>query len=98
MTARPAFTVRATPQYERLSTKLQKVQRDFAATERSAVAILSSDPYNRTRHHHIKKLEGVPAGEGPYRLSLGRWRFRYDILGEVIILSYCGLRRENTYR
>ena len=92
-----AFTVHTTPRYERLSNKLQKGHRDFEATEKSAVGILSADPYNRTRRHHIKKLEGVPSGEGQYRLSLGRWRFRYDIVGHVVLLSYCGLRRENTY-
>jgi hypothetical protein len=61
------------------------------------VEILSADPYNRTRRSHIKKLEGIPSGEGQYRLSLGRWRFRFDIVGQVVLLSYCGLRREDTY-
>ncbi len=91
------FTVRTTPAYDRLSNKLHKGHRDFDAAEKSAAAILSEDPYNRSRRHHIKKLEGVSAGEGQYRLSLGRWRFRYDILGQVVPLSYCGLRREDTY-
>ena len=92
------FTVHTTPRYERLSNKLQKGHPDFEATEKSAVAILSADPYNRTRRHHIKKLEGVSPGEGQYRLSLGRWRFRYDIMGQVVLLAYCRLRREETYR
>jgi hypothetical protein len=92
-----AFTVRTTPHYDRLSNKLHKSHRDFGAAEKSAAAILSQDPYNRTRGYHIKKLEAVAAGEGQYRLSLGRWRFRYDILGRVVLLSYCGLRREDTY-
>ncbi len=63
MTAAP-FSVHPTSRYKRLSTKLQKGHRDFEATEKSAIAILSTDPYNRTRPHHIKKLQGVPAGEG----------------------------------
>lgn len=96
MTA-PGFTVHPTSRYKRLSTKLQKGHRDFAATEKSAVTILSTDPFNRTRSHNIKKLEGVTSGEGQYRLSLGRWRFRFDILGQIVLLSYCGLRREDTY-
>jgi len=29
---------------------------------------------------------------------MGRWRFRYDIIGQVVVLHYCGLRREDTYR
>ncbi|MBI1789833.1 MAG: hypothetical protein HYR60_20070 [Acidobacteria bacterium] len=91
MAAPPAFTVHPTSRYERLSTKLQKGHRDFEATEKSAVAVLSSDPYNRSRSHHIK-LEGVPSGEGQYRLSLGRWRFRYDIMGQVITPAWPGPR------
>jgi hypothetical protein len=96
MTA-PAFSVHPTPGYKRLSTKLLKGHRDFAAAEKSAVAILSTDPYNRSRSYNIKKLAGVPSGEGQYRLSLGRGRFRFDVLGQVVLLSYCGLRREDTY-
>jgi hypothetical protein len=33
--------------------------------------------------HHIKKLKGVAPSEGQYRLSVGRWRFRYDIVGRL---------------
>jgi hypothetical protein len=93
----PSFAVHPTSHYKRLSVKLQKGNRDFEATEQSAVAVLSADPYNRSRSHKIKKLEAVPRGEGQFRLSLGRWRFRYDILGQVVLLGYCGLRREDTY-
>jgi hypothetical protein len=93
----PSFTVHPTSHYQRLSTKLVKSNRDFESTERSALAILSADPYNRSRSHKIKKLESVPRGEAQYRLSLGRWRFRYDILDRVVLLGYCGLRRESTY-
>ena len=64
-----AFTVRTTPRYDRLSNKLHKAHRDFDAIEKSAAAILSQDPYNRSREHHIKKLEGIGRGEGKYRLS-----------------------------
>ena len=97
MTPPPSFAVHATSRYERLSVKLRKGHRDFEASERDAVAILSTDPYNRSRRHKIKKLEDVPQGEGQYRLSLARWRFRYDIIGQVVLLGYCGLRREDTY-
>jgi hypothetical protein len=45
-----------------------------------------------------KKLQGVKAGEGQYRLRLQRWRFRYDVWGQEVELNYCGLRREDTYR
>ena len=94
----PHFVVRTTARYERLSTKLWKSHNDFESVEYRAKDILSDDPYNRSRRYHIKKLEGVQANEGQYRLSLGRWRFRYDIAGSVVELHYCGLRREDTYR
>ena len=45
-----------------------------------------------------KKLTGVRRDDGQYRLRLGRWRFRYDITGQEVVLHYCGLRREDTYR
>ena len=93
----PSFAVHVTSNYQRISTKLQKRHRDFEAFERSAVAIFAVDPYDRSRNHNIKKLEDVPAGAGRFRLSVGRWRFRYDVFGKVVLLSYCGLRREDTY-
>ena len=91
------FAVRTVPKYDRLSNKLRKGHRNFDAVEKSAATILAFDPHNRTRQHNIKKLEGIAPGEGQFRLSLGRWRFRYDLLGRIVLLVYCGLRREDTY-
>jgi mRNA-degrading endonuclease RelE of RelBE toxin-antitoxin system len=54
---------------------------------------------NRNRRHQIKKLEGVPPGDGQYRPRSGRWRLRYDIWSQrqEVELNFCGLRREDTY-
>ena len=92
------FTVRTTPYFERLARRLARGHPDFLAITTRACEILQADPYDRSRQHHIKKLESVSKGEGQYRLSLGRWRFRYDIYGREVVLHYCGLRREDTYR
>jgi mRNA-degrading endonuclease RelE of RelBE toxin-antitoxin system len=82
-----------------LLRKLNQRHPDFIEIIGKAVAILSDDPYNRTRQHQIKKLEKIPAGgDGQYRLRTGRWRFRYDIDGKTVVLLYRGLRREETYR
>ena len=70
----------------------------FAALLARAIAILKADPYNHGRTHNIKKLEGVSVGEGPWRLTLPHFRFRYDVYGREVVLQYCGLRREDTYR
>jgi hypothetical protein len=95
---KPSFSVIGTPHYERLAKKLLRAHRDLPALQVRANEILSADPYNVSREHHIKKLEGVAAGEGQFRLTMGRWRFRYDIFGQEVWLFYCGLRREETYR
>ncbi|SRR5260370_2268051 len=92
--------VRTTPRFDRLLKKLAR-QHPQEAGEifAQALGILKSDPYNRGRRYAIKKLEGVPPGEGQYRLKLRRWRFRYDIWSErqQVELNFCGLRREDTY-
>lgn len=93
-----AFRVLVTPHFERLFRKLDKRHSGLSNTYEMAISILHADPHNRGRKHAIKKLEGVKPGEGQYRLRLGRWRFRYDILGQDVVLHYCGLRREDTYR
>jgi hypothetical protein len=94
-----SFDVRTTARFDRLLKKLAIRHRQEAGVMYAqALSILAADPHNRTRQHHIKKLEDVPPGDGQYRLKLGRWRFRFDVVDQVVILSYCGLRREDTYR
>jgi hypothetical protein len=94
----PAFSIRTTRRFERMFRSLLQRHPDLRAVQDRAREILGADPYNRSRQYHIKKLEGISPGDGQYRLSLGRWRFRYDISGRAVVLHYCGLRREDTYR
>lgn len=94
----PRFSVRTTPHFERLLRSLRKHHHEVEDRYAEALAILESDPHNVSRTNNVRKLEGVPAGEGQYRLTLGRWRFRYDIIRQDVVLHYCGLRREDTYR
>jgi mRNA-degrading endonuclease RelE of RelBE toxin-antitoxin system len=95
--SRPAFDVRTTPRFDRLLRSLNRRHADLAERFATAIEILRVDPYNRSREHPIRKLENVHQGEGQYRLRLGRWRFRYDIYAQEVVLHYCGLRREDTY-
>jgi mRNA-degrading endonuclease RelE of RelBE toxin-antitoxin system len=92
-----AFSVSTTAHFDRLLKKLASRHPELVERFEEAIAILSKDPYNMSRKHPIKKLQGVPAGEGQYRLRSGRFRFRYDIAKSQVVLSYCGLRREDTY-
>ena len=91
------FAVRTTSAFDREFRKLAKAHPDVVELFERAVDIMASDPHNRSRKHDIKNLEGVPPGEGQYRLRLRRFRFRYDIAARVVILVACGLRREDTY-
>jgi hypothetical protein len=54
----PPFSVRTSPHFDRLAEALTRRQPDFPARYDRAREILDNDPYNRTRRHHIKKLEG----------------------------------------
>ena len=94
----PSFSVQITSHFEREFRKLAKRHSDLVAAYGRAISILKIDPYNVSRSHPIKKLEGVETGEGQYRLRISRWRFRYDILERVVYLKACSLRREDTYR
>jgi hypothetical protein len=93
----PPFTIRAVPRFQRLYRSLLKKHPEFALLYTKALGILRADPYNKSRHYPIKKLVGVKRDEGQYRIRFQRFRIRYDIYGQEVLLQYCGLRREDTY-
>ena len=91
------FRVFVTARFERDYRSLGRGHPELAERYAAALAVLKRDPYNRTRRYPIKKLEGIAAGHGQYRLRSGRFRFRYDIQGQLVFLKACSLRREDTY-
>ena len=93
----PAYSVVTTGHFDRLLKKLAPKHPDLVERFEEAIGILSLDPYNKSHKYPIKKLQGVAAGDGQYRLRSGRFRFRYDVEGREVLLLYCGLRREDTY-
>lgn len=92
------FSVKTTAHFDRIFRKLAKKHPELPQALARVVAILKTDPYHLSRSHPVKKLEGVESGEGQYRARVGRWRFRYDIVGQIVYLKACSLRREDTYR
>ena len=93
------FAVRTVPRFDRLLRHLTGRHPEFAAIYAKALEILELDPHSASRTQPIRKLDGVARAEGgQYRLRMGRFRFRYDIEGRTVVLYYCGLRREDTYR
>ena len=50
----PSFSVRTSSRFDRLAKTLTLRQPDFPFRYDRAREILGTDPYNRTRNHHIK--------------------------------------------
>jgi mRNA-degrading endonuclease RelE of RelBE toxin-antitoxin system len=92
-----AYSVTTTAHFDRLLKKLVPRHPELVERFEEAITILSLDPHDKNHKYPIKKLQGVPAGQGQYRLRSGRFRFRYDIAEREVVLLYCGLRREDTY-
>jgi len=92
------FSVQVTARFERDYRKILKDHPDISAHYARAITILAADPYNRRRSHPIKKLSSVKPGEGQYRIRFLRFRFIYDIDGQVVFLKHCRLRSEDTYK
>ncbi len=92
------FVVSAPRSFARTLAGLARRHPELVELYAQALSILVDDPYNVGRRHSIKKLHGVPAGEGQYRLRLRRFRFRYDVLDREVVLLDVSLRREDTYR
>ena len=97
MTTASSYRVQTTAHFDRLVKKLAPRHADLIERLEEGTKILSIDPSNKSHNYPIKKLQGVPADDGQYRLRSGRFRFRYDISGKEVVLHYCGLRREDTY-
>lgn len=91
------FLVTTTSGFDRELKKLAAKHFGVAELFGRVVEILKTNPYDG-RQHPIKKLEGVAAGEGQYRIRSGRFRFRYDVEGRTVVLKACSLRREDSYR
>jgi mRNA-degrading endonuclease RelE of RelBE toxin-antitoxin system len=92
-----SYRVQTSAHFDRLVKKLAPKHPDLAKRFEEALTVLSIDPHNSTSKYPIKKLAGIPPGEGQYRFRSGRFRFRYDVAGKDVMLHYCGLRREDTY-
>ena len=94
----PRFPLRVSRRCQPLLDRLTAQQREFPQVYARAIEILEQDPANVSRQHNILKLRDTARGDGQWRLRLGRFRFRYDIYEREVLLLYCALRREDTYR
>lgn len=80
------FRVLTTPAFERDFRKISKGDTALVKVLEELLAILREDPHNRGRRHKIKKLAGLKAGEGQWRIRWREYRLRYDIFGDEVVL------------
>ena len=66
-----SFSVRTSPGFDRLLRRLNKRHPELVDIYDEAITVLATDPYNRSRTHHIKKLEAQRLGSG--QLPLAAW-------------------------
>ena len=71
----PPFSIRSTPHYERLVRKLLKRHPELEPLHERVREILHADPYNQTRTHNIKKLEGNTTRRRPVSAQVGALAF-----------------------
>lgn len=92
---RARYQVGVLPQFERDVRDLKKRLPKVYASVVQAIDLLQRDPYNREHTANIRKLEDVPVGDGQYRLRVGDYRLRYDVVDDRVILYSFRLRRES---
>jgi len=80
------YRVRSTAGFDREARKLAQRNQRVREALIEAAALLETDPYNLLGRADIRKLVAVPPGEGRFRLRLGDYRLRYDVIDDCVIL------------
>ncbi len=88
------FQVITPPAFERDARHVTRRNPEVAALLEEMIAILETDPYNRTRQYDITKLAGVKPGKGQRRIRQGDYRLRYDIFSRDVVLYSIRHRKE----
>ena len=86
------------PEFERDVRRLRKRFPRVHASYEGALQILETDPFNLEKRANIAKLVDVRPGEGQFRLRLGDWRLRCDVVGEDVVLHSMRPRSESYRR
>ena len=88
------FRLLPSTRFKRDFVEIYKRNRDIIRKIEPLKIILFHDPYNRSRRYDIKKVKDVPRGEGQYRIRSGKYRLRYDIIGDDVVLHSFKHRKE----
>ena len=80
------FRVLTTPAFEREYRAIARKHVNLIVAFQELLEILAADPHNRSGKYQIKKLVGLKAGEGQWRVRWREYRLRYDIFGNEVVL------------
>lgn len=80
------YRVAAAPAFEREVRRPRKRLPRVYESLLEAVELLETDPFNLGGHAKVRKLVEVPKGQGQFRLRVGGYRMRCDIVGDEVIL------------
>ena len=80
------YRVVADPGFERETRRLRARQPRLYDALLRGIELLEADPFNLVRRGNICKLVNVAPGNGQFRLRIGTYRLRYDIVGDQVIL------------
>ncbi len=90
----PPFRIIVTAGLARSLRKLTRKHPEIVEVYQAALEALQADPTNLTRTHDIKKLTGVRAGDGQWRIRVRQYRLRYDINGVTVTLQSINDRKD----
>ena len=88
------FQVQVSSRFQREARRLLKQHPELGEVLGDLRDVLQTDRHNRTREHGIRKLAGVGQGEGQWRIRVGDYRLRYDIIGSDVVLYSFRHRRD----
>lgn len=88
------FAISITPHFERELKRISKQNKKIDELYEESLEILESNPLNVSRLYKIKKLKDVMYGNGQWRIKIGEYRIRYDVIGSVAILYKIGDRKD----
>jgi mRNA-degrading endonuclease RelE of RelBE toxin-antitoxin system len=89
-----SFPVLSTPAFEREFRDISKKNPALIGALEELIQVIREDPHNRSGRHKIKKLGGLPTGEGQWRIRWKDYRLRYDTVSHEVILHSFRHRRD----
>lgn len=89
------YRVVASSAFERDVRRLRRQRLGVYGSLLRAVEVLERDPFNRQGEANMRKLVDVPVGEGQFRLRMGDYRLRYDVVDDDVILHSMRPRRDS---